>query len=241
MQLVDLLSQLSNPISELYQKEFDYNYWLSKQFSPGLRIDDAWPAVCAIHDIWEAPPIEQVYDQIDYLVTHRQRIPQVVLDVGSGEGAASCILAKMGYTVVSIDCSPATYHYHRAISREFFGHLPGDNLTLYQSDLPTAAEYFERLQIDTVLLINGGHKPRVMDNIKMFIQQWHNWVTDSVEQFKKNQTQIVTVGPKTFWTTDESNFGITRNQPLDHNKLLPAFKNDATILVDTPARFCVKY
>lgn len=241
MQLVDLLSQISNPVSNSYQKEFDYNYWLSKQFHPGLRDSDAWPAVCAIHDIWHAPVIEHAQEQVDYLLNNRKRIPKVVLDVGSGEGATSCVLAELGYTVISIDCSPATYHYHRAISREFFGHLPGTNLTVYQSDLPTAADDFAKLPIDTVLLINGGHKPRVMDNIKMFIQQWHTWISNSVDQFKSNQTQIVTVGPKTFWTTDQSNFGITKNQPLDHSKLLPAFKNETTILVDTPTMFCVKY
>ena len=241
MQLVDLLSEVPKSTLQSYQKEFNYNFWLSKFFQPGLRINDAWPAVCAIHDIWDAPIIESATEQIEYIENNRKRIPQVVLDVGSGEGAASCVLAKLGYTVISIDCSPATYHYHRAISRDFFGHLPDDNLTVYHSDLPTATNHFSKLNIDTVLLINGGHRPNDINNIQMFVQQWHNWINNSIELLKKNQTQISMVGPKNFWTIDQSSVSITENQILDHNKILPAFKNHASILLDTPVSFCVRY
>lgn len=243
MKLIDQLSQISDLNSQFYQKEFNYNFWLSKYFQPGLRVNDAWPAVCAVHDIWSPPVIENVSAQIDYIKQHRQRIPKIALDVGSGEGAISCFLAELGCTVISIDCNPATYHYHRAISRDFFGHLPGDNLTVYHSDLSTAARQLSTVDIDTVLLINGGHRPGETDNRKNFIQQWHEWINASIDQFRKNQTHISITGPKNFWSTNLDS--VVEDQFTNYNTVVPAFKNHTVITVtqlpDTPTRAHIKY
>ena len=257
MQLLNLLSQIPTTRAQSYQKEFDYNYWFAdtsiqnasqprvfpqgKYFDPGLRTDDAWPAVCAIHDIWTVPRIENAQDQINYILRHRKRIPKLVLDVGSGEGTASVMLAQLGYTVIALDCSPSTYHYHRAVSREFFGVLPGDNLTVYQSDLSTARVHLAQQDIDTVLLVTGGHRPNHLDNIRFFLQEWHAWIDDSLQQFKKNQTQITITGPQIFWSSDYDDLAISHDCMLDGNKLCAAFKNHADILVETPTSICVKY
>ena len=180
-------------IDTFYQKMYnDWYFFKSNRSVPvGIRIYDAWPAVCYLHGLLNnIPVIFGVREQINYLKQFRARTPHNILEIGSGAGVVSCTLAFMGYNVKSIEVVNSAVHLTKATSRDLFGKITDDNHSLYLCDLKSFPDS-ELENIDTVILIES------IEHIKS--DEWWAFYNRLVPHLRKNNGQLIITNEPEYW------------------------------------------
>jgi Mycolic acid cyclopropane synthetase len=180
-------------IGKFYQLMYNdwYFFKANRSVPVGIRIYDAWPAVCYLHGLFDnIPVIFSVQEQINYLMQSRTRTPRNILEIGSGAGVVSCTLASMGYNVNSVEVVNSAVHLTKATSRDLFGKITGDNHSLYLCDLATLPDSALE-NIDTVLLIES------IEHIKS--NEWWSFYNRVVPHLKKNNGQLIITNEPEYW------------------------------------------
>lgn len=122
--------------------------------SPCLRPGDSFPAVCYAYGLFNIPDVDYTLDeQFNIIKTNAARIPQSVLEIGSGRGEVSQFFSCMGSKVFSIDCNPYAEQLHKHTEESMYGQI-NDTYTLgvgsllqFVNDLPN--------DIDTIVLVES--------------------------------------------------------------------------------------
>jgi cyclopropane fatty-acyl-phospholipid synthase-like methyltransferase len=135
---------------EIYQQFYTYHYHFDKQ-STKIRNGDAWPAVCFAHDIFTVSYFDQLQEQLHWIEHNRQRRPQSVMEVGSGNGEVSYFFWKLGYPVVSVDCNPSAALFFSNTATRFFG--PSDDRHTLCLGKTTAFLDHIPQDLDTLILV----------------------------------------------------------------------------------------
>ena len=184
---------LKSTIDTFYQLTYTnwYFFKANRSVPIGIRIYDAWPAVCYIHGLLNnIPVIFSIQEQINYLMQSRTRIPRNILEIGSGAGVVSCTLASMGYNVTSIEVVNSAVHITKATSRDLFGKITDDNHSLYLCDLKSFPDSALE-NIDTVILIES------IEHIKS--SEWWAFYNRLVPHLRKNNGQLIITNEPEYW------------------------------------------
>lgn len=188
MQVKRFLDNINREYIPLYHD----TYWNdSSMYSEYLRWDDQWAAVCYAHGIYAdmLPKIKNLDHQIEYIQSHALRQPKSILEIGSGRGEVSAVLANLGCRVQSIDVNARAEEYHRTMNRFMFGQE--QDYTLLIGDLDTTYSALDLHDVDTVIFVESIEH--------VFPAEWVRFYTKIKPILKNNHAHFIATNIKWYW------------------------------------------
>jgi len=157
-----------------YSTYYHYSYfrrsdgiksWKAKK----LKFGDAFAAIAYAHGIsWQkvleifpdAGPLGKnennpysLQQQLDFILQHKTRTPNKVLEIGPGRFEVTCFLSILGYEVHVIEPSVGAKRWLRDTGRHFFD--KEIECTLYNGCVSEFAEHESLAGIDTVIMVES--------------------------------------------------------------------------------------
>ena len=157
-----------------YSQIYHYDYFKRadgiRSWEQGkLKFGDAFAAVCYAHGIYWDDIIRRfptigplgkyegtlytLDEQINFLNKHKTRMPNKVLEIGGGRGEVTCVLANMGYDVVSIEPAKNADRWFKETNLKFFK-TPGE-YTLLNGSVTDYIEHPKLATFDTVIMVES--------------------------------------------------------------------------------------
>jgi SAM-dependent methyltransferase len=190
MKITNLLEK-SNP---KYNAFYGIDYFGSIETHGNLlRSEDQWPALCYVHGIYNPPEFRDLLlqEELEYIREHRKRIPQSILEIGSGSGQVSCTLSHLGYPVQTTDVNPYAKQFHIARAKNMYNNDIDNDYHLLLGDLTQVTKHINLDQVDTVLLIES------IEHI--YNDEWQAFLQLALPTFRKNHTHLIITNFKDLW------------------------------------------